>query len=255
MQRFLILFLCISVVSNLDTCMARGYNQNPYVVNTFSTSSYGRVDVDMSLKFGVDYISEINMNSPEYLVLKGVPISTGIAWELSYSQKGKVFPLKIGADAAVSHAVYGNRKDYGIVKGVVIDRLPIRLYFKLNTPFVMGGGLYDSILLRGKVNDNDNIYMSILDDRCIEQSVHGFFLFFGVKYGRWSYQIDMSFGSRSQFDSQSIAELNRTHAEVAKDFSIGLKLNYIIWSTYSPNRKGVSFRNTKLRYPYGPNWQ
>lgn len=229
------LLICLLLLS-AGICSAGTYPKEYKQVNNFAPSSNGNLDIDLAFQFGVDFESELHYYSSGSLTLNGTPIVSGLSMELSYSQYQKVLPVAVGFDVNFSHSTYSNRDEYGIIKGAVVDRIPLRAYIRSNTIFYAGVGVYDNILVRGSVAKAPNLYLSMIDDRCFTNHLYGIMVILGIHAGRFDLSMHINVGLQGQLNLYRIAELNRTYVTGANEITTGIYLRYSLATNYSPTR-------------------
>lgn len=237
MVRQIHIIFCLLLLSSGLSMGKTASNLREVKVEQFAPSAYGIIDIDLSFQFGVDFVSDIGYDSPKYFTLSGVPVVPGFLMEISYSQNESVLPIAVGFEANLSHAAYGNRSDYGIDKGIIVDRIPLRAYVRTNTSLYLGVGMYDSILLRGRVKESDNLYLNMLDNSCFNKHLYGLTVIMGLRGGRFGYAYYLNLGFCGQLNPDKIAEINRAYTSVSSEMSFGMRLSYTITSNYSPKRK------------------
>lgn len=231
------LFLCLLMLST-GICSARTDPREYKHINKLAPSSDGILDIDLAFQFGVDFDSELDyyLSFNRTLTLNATPIVSGFSMEMSYSQYKKVLPVALGFDVNFSHATYSNRDEYGILKGAIVDRLPLRAYIRSNTIFYAGAGVYDNILVRGTVSESPNLYLSMIDDSCFTRHLYGILLMFGIRAGRVDLSLHINVGLQGQLNFYRIAELNRTYVSGGNETTAGIYLRYSLATNYSPLR-------------------
>lgn len=235
MPQRILLFLFL-IFFSAGICSARKYPQGYKLIHNLSPSSNGILDVDLAVQLGVDFNSELRYSPFYSFYLDSDPIVFGLSMEMSYSQYKKVLPVALGFEVNFSHATYSNRDEYGILKGAIVDRLPLRAYVRSNTIFYAGAGVYDNILVRGTVSESPNLYLSMIDDSCFTRHLYGILLMFGIRAGRVDLSLHINVGLQGQLNLYRIAELNRTYVSGGNETTAGIYLRYSLATNYSPLR-------------------
>lgn len=231
------LFLCLLMLS-AGICSGRTDPREYKQINKLSPSSDGILDIDLAFQLGVDFDSELDYYLSFYqnLTLNATPIASGLSMEMSYSQYKKVLPIALGVEVNFSHATYSNRDEYGILKGAIVDRLPLRAYIRTNTILYAGVGVYDNILVRGTVSESPNLYLSMIDDSCFTRHLYGVLVMFGIRAGRFDLSLHINVGLQGQLNLYRIAELNRSYVSGWNETTTGIYLRYSLATNYSPLR-------------------